>query len=237
MKISICIATYNGEKYILEQLQSILHQLSSDDEVIISDDNSTDSTLLKVKSIGDPRIKIFSNKGSSGVVNNFNNALLKCSGDIIFIADQDDVWLDNRIAQSVKYLKTYDAVLVNCSVTDENLNIIQDSYFEFNNSGKGFFKNLYRSSYLGCCLALNRRVLDFCLPIPPNLLMFHDWWFGILFEIKFKVYFETEPLILYRRHGATSSNTGVASSRRFYEKVHSRFQLCYLALCHVIRNR
>ena len=89
--ISVCMATYNGEKYIQEQIDSILCQLSKDDELVISDDHSTDATCDIIKSYNDRRIKLFLNELAKGVTHNFENALLHSKGDIIFLADQDDV--------------------------------------------------------------------------------------------------------------------------------------------------
>ncbi|MCD8291094.1 MAG: glycosyltransferase, partial [Prevotella sp.] len=97
MKVSVCIATYNGEKYIEEQIRSILSQLSDNDEVIISDDGSHDQTLSLIQSIGDKRIKIFQNEGRHGFKYNFENTLKKVQGDYIFLCDQDDVWLPNKV--------------------------------------------------------------------------------------------------------------------------------------------
>ncbi|AZL83576.1 glycosyltransferase [Aliivibrio salmonicida] len=236
MKISVCMATYNGEKYIREQLDSILIQLGTFDEVIISDDGSTDKTEDIVNSFFDSRIIFLSNECESGVVGNVTNSLNNSSGDVIFLADQDDIWLDNRVSIALNHLKTHDAVVMNCMVTDQNLNVIKHSYFDFNNSKAGFFYNLYKSSYLGCCLAFNKNVLDYSLPIPNNLMMFHDWWFGIMIELSFNVYFEKQPLLLYRRHMSTSSQTGNASNRNLYQKLHSRLQLVIYAFLHYFKR-
>lgn len=236
MKISVCMATYNGEQYIREQLDSILVQLGKFDEIIISDDGSSDRTVEIINSFSDSRIIVFTNNCESGVVGNFKNALNNSSGDVIFLADQDDVWLDNRVLIALNHLQTHDAVVMNCMVTDQDLNIIEHSYFNFNNSKTGFFYNLYKSSYLGCCLVFNRNVLDYSLPIPSNLMMFHDWWFGIMLELKFNVYFEQKPLLLYRRHMSTSSQTGNTSNRNLYEKLYSRLQLVFYVFLHFFRK-
>jgi len=95
-RISVCMATYNGEKYIYDQLQSILTQLSENDEVIISDNYSSDKTIEIIELFNDPRIKIyFLKKGKS--IKNFENALLHASRDYIFLADQDDIWLPGKV--------------------------------------------------------------------------------------------------------------------------------------------
>ena len=102
--ISVCIATYNGEKYIKEQLDSIIPQLGHEDEIVISDDGSSDSTLDIINSINDERIRITVNQGKHGVNSNFNNALLHAKGDFIFLADQDDIWLSGKVAECLKAL-------------------------------------------------------------------------------------------------------------------------------------
>ena len=94
---SVCIATYNGEKFIEEQIRSILLQLDSHDEIVISDDHSTDKTIQIIKSINDDRIKIIYNKNNKGYTNNFENAISKASGDFIYLSDQDDVWKPTKV--------------------------------------------------------------------------------------------------------------------------------------------
>ena len=89
--ITVCIATYNGGKYISKQIDSILNQLSDSDEVIVSDDGSKDDTLDIITAFHDKRIEVFKNDGRHGVVPNFENALSKAKGDIIFFSDQDDI--------------------------------------------------------------------------------------------------------------------------------------------------
>ena len=236
MKISVCIATYNGEKYIKEQLNSILPQLKIGDEIIISDDGSTDNTIHIINTLNDDRIKIYMNTDINSVISNFNNALSYATGDIIFLSDQDDIWLDNKVKLCLKNLLNYDMIVTNCIVTDEKLNITHSSYFEMVNSGSGFIKNFYKSTYLGCCLAFNRKVLKTILPLPKELLMYHDWWIGFLAEIRFSVYFERTPLLLYRRHGSTTSSTTLKSKNSFFVKIYSRLQLLYLGIVRLARD-
>ena len=99
--ISVAIATYNGEKYIKEQLESILKQLNKNDEIIISDDGSADKTIEIAKSFNDKRIKII-NGPKNGVKQNFANAIKNCNGKYIFLSDQDDMWLDNKVNEVLK---------------------------------------------------------------------------------------------------------------------------------------
>ena len=227
MKISVCLATYNGEKYIKEQLDSILSQLGNDDEIIISDDNSTDDTINIIRSLNDERIKIYVNK-TKGIVKNFENALNNASGDYIFLADQDDVWLPEKVSISLAGLENYDIAVTNCKVTDVNLKEIIPSYFKINDSKKGFLKNFYRSSYLGCCLAFKKKMLDDILPIPDSLFLYHDWWIGYLADAKYKVNFINTPCMLYRRHDSNMSTTGAISKQSLWKRFRDRFQLLYL---------
>ena len=97
MKFSVCIATFNGEKFIKEQLDSILCQLGVDDEIIISDDSSVDQTISIIESYKDKRIKIFVNQKFSSPIYNFENAIMKSRGDFIFLSDQDDIWQSDKV--------------------------------------------------------------------------------------------------------------------------------------------
>ena len=103
LKISVCIASYNGEKYIKEQLNSILCQLEERDEVIISDDSSTDNTVQIIESFKDKRIKIFREQKFKSPIYNFENAISKATGDIIFLSDQDDIWHKAKVHKIKQY--------------------------------------------------------------------------------------------------------------------------------------
>ena len=200
LKISVCLATYNGEAYIQQQLTSILTQLNQEDEVIISDDHSTDDTLTVIASFQDNRIKIFSNPNKSGAVTNFENALKQATGEIIFLADQDDVWLPDKVKIQVALLEKNDLVLSDAIVVDELGNVQHPSFFKMNYSGKGLIRNWVNNSYMGCCMAFNRKVLTHVLPFPEKIAM-HDSWIGLNASLIGKSYFLNTPLIHYRRHG------------------------------------
>lgn len=215
--VSVCLATYNGAEFITELLKSILNQLEENDEIILSDDNSSDHTLDCVRKIKDSRIHIYINKHKSGPVGNFENALIKAKGDYIFLADQDDVWLPGKIREVSNHLKVNDLVLSDCIVVNKSLEIIHPSFFTFRKSRPGFFYNLHRNSYVGCCMAFRREVLNIILPFPKNLHM-HDWWIGLLVQLTGKVYFHQTPLILYIRHGNNASPTGENKSANSLQK-------------------
>lgn len=228
-RISVCIATYNGEKYIKEQLDSILCQLDFQDEIIVSDDSSTDNTLAIIESYGDHRIKVFSNQKFHSPIYNFENSLKKAKGDYIFLCDQDDIWYPDKVDTMLKYLNKYDLVVSNCKVVDADLNVISESFFTICLSGKGFWKNLIKNTYLGCCMAFKKEVLFYALPFPDNIAM-HDIWIGLSVELHGASFFLDTPLINYRRHGANASFGGGKSEFSFSYRLKYRFHMLYSLL-------
>lgn len=225
--ISVCIPTYNGEKYIHQQLTSIMMQLGLNDEVIISDDGSTDKTIEILKSFNDQRIKIFNHHKTSVkykfgfTTTNLENALLKAKGDVIFLADQDDIWLSNKVKYCKYMLKDdFDLIVHDCAVVDEDENVLASSYFNLNRSVPGIINNLINNSYLGCCMGFKRKLLDFIIPIPADVP--HDIWIGLLAEKYGKVNFSSENLILYRRHGDNLSPSGERSANSLFFKLKYR---------------
>lgn len=220
--ISVCIATFNGEKFIKEQLLSILNQISLKDEVIISDNGSSDRTLDIINKLADERIKLFINPiNNGGLVGNFQNALSKSSGDIIFLSDQDDIWDPNKVSIFQEYLKNYDLVCSNASLINEKGVHLNKSFFEIIKPRNGFLKNLIRNSYLGCCMAFHRSVLQYSLPFPEGLPM-HDWWIGLIGELHFKTIHVKNELTHYRRHSNNASTTASKSSNTIYRKIKMR---------------
>ena len=222
--ISVCIATYNGEKYIEEQLLSILNQISEADEIIISDDSSNDLTLEKIRGINDKRIKIYENNKFRSPIFNFENALMKAKNDLIFLSDQDDIWEENKIKIMKKELQNYDLVVSDCIVVDENLKILENSFFYLRNSGRGIIKNLYKNTYLGCCMAFNRKILEKALPFPKNIPM-HDIWLGIIGESFGKTIFINDKLMRYRRHNNNASPTAEKSNYSIKKKIGFRLNV------------
>lgn len=198
--ISICIPTFNGAPYIQEQLLSILRQLGTYSEIIISDDNSTDETIEKIMALNDSRIIITRNVNRSGPVYNMENALKHAKGDLIFLSDQDDIWFPDKISVMTPFLYTYDLVISDAIIIDNAGNIIHPSFYAINYSGKGFFRNWVNNSFMGCCMAFNRKILNYVLPFPRNIAM-HDSWIGLNTALAGRYCFLPQPLVYYRRHG------------------------------------
>ena len=237
MKISVCIATYNGEKFIREQLDSILSQIGNEDEIIISDDGSTDDTQNIILSFGDPRIKIVGHKSLSTVKNqpaiyrvtrNFENALLNTSGDIIFLSDQDDLWEETKVQEILKIfeIKKTNLVIHDALLINEQNEIIGDSYFQLLNSRPGLAKNIFKNSYLGCCMVFEKDVLKSAFPFPENLIA-HDIWLGLIAESAGKVLFTDRKLIRYRRHDSTVTTSANKSKNTFLFKISYRVQFLF----------
>lgn len=211
--ISVCLASYNGEKYIENQLHSILVQLSCFDEVIVSDDFSTDRTIEIIDSMKDDRIRLLKNKKNKSPIYNFENALNNVTGDIVFLSDQDDVWMPDKIKVTLEYLKQYDLVVSDATLIDADGTVTTDSFYELYGSGAGLFKNLYRNRFLGCTMAFNRRLLEYALPFPSDIPM-HDMWLGLVCEVFGKTKFIDNKLIYYRRHPDTVTTGKHASTFR-----------------------
>lgn len=221
--ISVCLATYNGEKYIIEQINSILLQLSNNDEIIISDDNSTDNTLSLTRSIGDHRIKIFINDLGQGYTHNFENAIKKSSGEFIFLCDQDDVWMENKVSTMMSALQRSDLVVSDALICDGLLNPTLGSHFELHSTRSGFLHNFIMTRYIGACMAFKREILSRVLPFPTNSkLCAHDYWIANVGELYYKVELVDIPLIKYRRHGLNASNGGEKSKSSLLHKMKVR---------------
>lgn len=222
--ISVCIATYNGGKYIEEQLTSILCQLGNNDEVIISDDGSIDSTLDIISALNDARIKVFHHQKEQIPVRfrfdyttrNFNHAIQLAKGDYIFLADQDDVWLPRKVEITMEVLHRADIAISDCKVTDGDLNVVMESRFGGRKQSVGLLHNTINPGNPGCCMAFTKRVVDKIMPIPPYGVA-QDVWFAVLGSMYFPVEYIYEPLILFRRHdGNVSSSMGKSHDSVLY---------------------
>ncbi|MDE6577873.1 MAG: glycosyltransferase family 2 protein [Muribaculaceae bacterium] len=219
------MATYNGERFIKEQLTSILSQLQPEDEIIVSDDSSTDSTLDIISSFNDSRIKIFNNENTRGVNSNFENAIRHSNGDIIFLSDQDNVWAADKIKLCLKEIGTSDCVVHDCSITDENLRIVNNSLFSTINAREGLLHNIFRNGFTGCCMCFRKELINSILPIPSSKSYYYDQWIGLRAELKGKTKFIKTPLTKFRRHESNISSASSVSHLSFFKKIHYRVLL------------
>ena len=203
MKISVALAAYKGEKYIAEQMESILRQLGDSDELIVSDDFPEGKTrgIVEEFALRDGRVKYLEGKGK-GVIKNFENALSACTGDIIFLCDQDDVWMPDKVKSVMKEFENgARLVLHDASVTDGKLNVTEPSCFALHGANLSLGKNLVKNTFVGCCMAFTKELLAEAMPFPDGIAM-HDWWIALVaLKKKRKTVLLGKPLILWRRHG------------------------------------
>ncbi len=218
------MATYNGERFLKEQMDSILHQLREGDELVISDDHSTDGILHILASYQDKRIKVLPSRRFGAPTGNFEYALKHCTNDLIFLADQDDVWYPGKIGTMSDALQYADLAVCDCRLTDHELRTISPSFFAFNRSRPGLIRNLVRSSYMGCCMAFRREVLTKALPFPDSIPL-HDQWIGLVAERYYRIAFVPEVLLDHRRHRNNYSSTGERSTNSLRKKLLIRCKL------------
>lgn len=223
--ISVCIATYNGERYIRQQIESIVCQLNVDDEIIVSDNGSTDGTLDIVKGIGDKRIKIIEGPGRKSPILNFECALKASKGDFIFLSDQDDVWKPDKVEICMKWLKTYHCVVSDAEVTDNRLKLLYPSLYDIMQVRQGrIYNTIWKNGYTGCCMAFRRNVLEASLPFPKNIPM-HDIWIGNVAAYKYNVILIPDRLIHFRRHENTISCNGKGSKFTIWQQMKFRLNI------------
>lgn len=227
VRVSVCMPTYDGERYIEAQLRSILDQLGPADEVIISDDTSTDRTVDIIQGIGDPRVRLFTGNRFRSPIYNMEHALRQSRGAFIFLSDQDDIWLQGKVVKMLVALESSELAACDCRVVDADLRPLHESYFAWIGGRPGFLRTLIKTPYIGNCLALRRSLLDRALPFPANLPM-HDWWLALLAEASHSVTWVREPLVLFRRHGDAASSSFAASRTPLWRKLSDRLRLFFL---------
>ena len=205
-KVSVAMATYNGEKYIKEQIETILNNLDDKDELVISDDGSSYMTIEIITKITDNRIKLLEGP-RKGLKKNFENAIKNTTGDVIFLSDQDDIWMENKVEKVLECFNNNNYILIqhDAVVVGENDKVIYESFAEHRKVKTGVIKNLIKNSYHGCCIAFRKELIKEILPIPDNVYL-HDEWIGIVAELNGKTYFLDEKLIKYRRHSENTSS-------------------------------
>lgn len=238
-KISVCIAAYQGRRYIALQLCSILEQLSPKDEVIVVDDSSTDGTYDALRAMQDYRLIVIRNSNNEGVLRSFEKALSHCSGEIVFLSDQDDVWLPNKVdiildafaLDPQLTLVTSDAILI-----DENGNKIGDSFYAQRGKFRaGLWSNLLIGKFHGCTMAFRSALLKRVLPFPPDTRVHHDTWIGCVNAVfGGKTQFISQPLVAYRRHTANVTGRVRLSS---YTRLMMRYKILVELILSLRRSR
>ena len=200
--ISVAMAVYNGETYLPQQLDSILAQLEPQDEIVISYDKSKDGTWQLIQSYSEkyPQVRVLEN-AHPGINGNFNNAIAGCSGDYIFICDQDDRWAENKRSAVLETFEKIgaDMVIHNGVHIGPQGEIISDPFFTLYRIGDGKLKNILKPRYSGCCTAFTRAMAQKIMPMPMNLDAY-DHWIGTVGEFMGKIAYEDRILLYHRLH-------------------------------------
>lgn len=224
--ISIAMATYNGGKYLKEQIESILAQTIQDFELVVCDDCSTDETvsILNTYASEDNRIHVFVNERNLGFKKNFENAILKAQGDFVALCDQDDIWLPNHLESLYNAMTETTQVVCGKPVfVDENNNEIPDRYdyikmYCYPPSNKDTIRHIFlsRSTYQGASMLIRKSFFDKALPIPEGAF-FHDSWFAVLASFMEGFVFIDEPTMRYRRlsNSITYADVRISAAKRF----------------------
>ncbi len=229
--VTVLLAVYNGEKYLKEQIDSLLNQTFNDIRIIIRDDGSTDNSLDIINDYCKKYPLIISSltgKPTGSAVGNFAELLYNCDDDYIMFCDQDDVWLPQKIEKTISVMKKTEGadkntpVLVHSDliVADQNLKTVSQSFFAFqrldpeNISLSGL---LVQNCVTGCTVMINRALKEKCGKIPNDCIM-HDWWLAITAQLFGKIACVREPLMLYRQHSdnqvGAKASYGIALIKR-----------------------
>jgi len=234
MNCSICIATYNGEKFIKEQIVSILNQINGNDEIIITDDCSTDQTINIINKFNDPRIKVFINEKKLGHQFNFEQSLLRCTKEIIFFCDQDDIWCDLKYKLVMKeFSKNKDLILVHHRFSTFSDIIIKSKIENKKNTilinskrSKFYFllRQFYSCEIWGCATAFRYSLRNSLTPFPVKVYS-HDHWLAITAPLYGSILLMNDILLYRRLH---NNNLTPPTRRKIFLILKSRFILIYL---------
>jgi glycosyltransferase involved in cell wall biosynthesis len=239
--LSIAMATYNGEKYIYEQIDSILGQTYQDFELVICDDCSTDSTwiILQEYEKKDVRIHCYKNEKNIGFTKNFEKAISYCNGEYIALSDQDDIWTDNHleillnnIGQNL--LIGSNALLVN--EQNESLNITMKDIVHIkdvpNDPYLIFQRLLYMSFIQGASMLFDKILLVEAIPFPEDIP--HDYWLSVIAASKSKLIYDDFISLRYRQH---SNNVTENRKRPDLKNILSKNRNDQLNVLHTIYTR
>lgn len=230
--VSIAMASYNGERFIAEQLESILHQTYPNIEIIIVDDCSKDGTIAIIQQYqtSHENIKLFQNNINSGVTKTFEKAISEASGDFIAISDQDDIWELKKIEILMNEIGTFDAVYSNSLLVDAYGNSLNKSFTTIMNmktyySGTPF---LLSNSVPGHTILMKKNFVEKILPFPKDMLF--DLWIGFCAAANNGIKFVDETLVKYRQHESNTIGTRDSKNKKQKDKVQIQFEKKLLEL-------
>ncbi len=205
VQTSVVLCTFNGEKYLPAQLESLAQQTSPPSEIIVQDDGSEDGTLAILQSHGS--VVLHRNPSRLGFAANFASALTKAQGEFIFLCDQDDIWQKEKIEKFLAHFHQHpeqSLVFSDASLIDETGKSLAYSILHLNRLGESdrlhFPRFVQRNPIPGMAMAFRRSLLAHALPIPPEWE--HDYWLLLIAAAEGKIGFLKEPLVRYRQHAA-----------------------------------
>ena len=211
-RVSACMAAYNGGPFVEAQMQSILTQLGPNDELVVVDDCSKDETVQRIEAMGDARVRLLRHERNAGVVATFEDALRCATGEVLFLCDDDDLWVPTKVQRFMDVFASRPDVEIVSSrvqIIDENDRPLPHS--RINRQGRflpGFWRNLIVNHYQGSAMAIRASLLGRVLPLPARGSFLHDVWIGTRSELLGgKTYFIDEDLLYYRRHSSNASRT------------------------------
>lgn len=226
IRASVAMAVYNGEQYICEQIDSILERMGQQDELVISYDVSTDATWQIINDYAkqDSRVRVVCNPGKGGVRNNFTNAVMNCRGEYIFLSDQDDLWIGDKINRMIeKFQQTgADLVVHNGYMTDGTLEVIQSNIFDQFGRYNNPILNIIKCNFWGCCMAFRSHMRQWVCPFPSDHDICHDCWLGIIVGFRGKIARMEDYFIKHRLHG---NNVTISGGRSIWVIAKDRIKL------------
>jgi glycosyltransferase involved in cell wall biosynthesis len=207
-KASVALAVFNGAQFLPQQLESLLVNLRPGDEIVAVDDASTDDSVTILESCPWPDLRIIRHDKNMGVFATFETALKAAKNDIIFLCDQDDVWLPGKRDAFVHEFEAdadCKAVVSDVEIIDGKGTVLLESFMATRGGFKGDPVSTFsKNRFLGCAMALHCSILDLSLPV-PRVVPMHDMWLGIMAGLSGNVRFIDKVLMQYRRHGANTS--------------------------------
>lgn len=201
--VSVALATYNGERYLPELLDSLLAQTHRDLEVCASDDASTDRTvaILEEYAARDPRVRVVANATNRGYQQNFQVAVRMCRGEYVALCDQDDVWLPHKVERLLSGMGDNLLVASDATVVDSHLRPTGQTLagvYRLSGQRWSFLSILLKNRFTGCTMMFRQQLLRWGLPFPDY--MPHDWWLVLIAIDRGRFTFVPEELTLYRQH-------------------------------------
>ena len=230
--VSVCMAAYNGEDYIKDQIESIISQFSNpNDELIIVDDYSKDNTVKIINKIISPNIYLIKNKKNIGIIRTFEKSIMEAKNPLIFLSDQDDIWMKHKVS-----------IYKTAFLSENNIHLLYSDHFLINEN-----KNLIGKTFLdkqmplkidipiinvrghGPGLAFSQKAKKIILPFPSKISS-HDKWIAIILSILGKVKFINVPCQFYRIHKSQICSIGFKNRRSIINILRSRFYMSFSLL-------